>query len=223
MKSLRVKILFFLLIGNVLCKALNKSLLINEYSFGTDSVVIDLSVESIDSIHLNTFNEYAKLEELYLEDNKLTRLEAGLFSNLVNLRELWLESNQLVSIDKNIFNGLINLELVCLSNNPISILFTDLTSLCGSTNSKCKIKTKDRCQRKVTTRTTTLATITSTITSTSTTLLTTNSSINIFSIVFLFTYSGYRNHSVTFKMQNSIINFKRIKTLIYILRILKSI
>jgi Leucine-rich repeat (LRR) protein len=114
MKDLEVKVkltLVFLLIGNILSKTLNKSILIDEFGYATDSVLIDLSFESIDSIDLNTFNEYVKLEELYLQENKLSKLEAGLLSNLVNLRQLWLESNFLVSIDKNIFNGLNDLEI----------------------------------------------------------------------------------------------------------------
>jgi len=155
MKDLEVKVkltLVFLLIGNILSKTLNKSILIDEFGYATDSVLIDLSFESIDSIDLNTFNEYVKLEELYLQENKLSKLEAGLLSNLVNLRQSWLESNFLVSIDKNIFNGLNNLELVCLSNNPISTLFSShIASLCSSSNPKCQIKPLDKCQRKETT------------------------------------------------------------------------
>jgi len=151
-----VMLIVLFLIEAVLSKGLNKSVLIMEHGFATNSVVIDLSVKSIDSIDLNTFNDYVKLEELYLDDNKLTQLQTGLFSNLVNLRELWLESNHIISIDKSIFNGLINLELVCLSNNPVTTLFPNqVASLCDSSNPKCKIKVAEKCQRKQTTRITT--------------------------------------------------------------------
>jgi len=72
---------------------INQSLLIETYLYEIDSIEIDLSRRSIDSIDINTFKGYNKLEKLFLEDNKLKKLEYGLFNHLSNLRELWLESN----------------------------------------------------------------------------------------------------------------------------------
>ncbi len=96
-----------------------------------DSNEIDLSESSIDSIDINTFKGYNKLEKLFLHDNKLNKLEYGLFNNLTNLRELWLESNNIISIDRNVFVGLNNLEKVCLKDNPISLMFpTNIKPLC---------------------------------------------------------------------------------------------
>jgi hypothetical protein len=70
---------------------INQSLLIETYKYEIDSIEIDLSRRSIDSVDINTFKGYNKLEKLFLEDNKLRKLEYGLFNHLLNLRELWLE------------------------------------------------------------------------------------------------------------------------------------
>ncbi len=143
-------IIIISLIERVLCRSLNKSNLIEEYGYTEDSVTIDLSLKNIDSIDSTTFNDFIKLEVLYLEENKLTKLENSLFHKLVNLRELWLESNNIVLIDRNIFNGLTSLELVCMSNNPISVLFPyQVASLCQN-NSKCEVKISEKCKIKAT-------------------------------------------------------------------------
>jgi hypothetical protein len=71
---------------------INQSILIETYLYEIDSIEIDLSRRSIDSIDINTFKGYSKLEKLFLEDNKFNKLEYGLFNHLSNLRELWLEN-----------------------------------------------------------------------------------------------------------------------------------
>jgi hypothetical protein len=45
---------------------------------------------------------YTKLEKLYLEENKIKKLENGLFNHLDSLKEVWLESNNIISIDRNV-------------------------------------------------------------------------------------------------------------------------
>ena len=122
-----------------------------KYGFKIDSNEIDLSESSIESIDINTFNSYNKLENLYLQDNKLKQLEYGLFNHLLNLKELWLESNNIVSIDRNVFVGLNKLEKVCLSDNPISLLFpSNIKPLCDS-NPNCSIKINEKCIKDTTT------------------------------------------------------------------------
>ena len=49
---------------------INQSILIETYLYEIDSIEIDLSRRSIDSIDINTFKGYSKLEKLFLEDNK---------------------------------------------------------------------------------------------------------------------------------------------------------
>ena len=46
------------------------------------------------------------LHELYMERNKLTRIEEGTFQHMVNLRILDLNTNMLSVIDKNTFFGI---------------------------------------------------------------------------------------------------------------------
>ena len=119
MKSLKATFVLTIFLGFVKCRDLNNSILVQQFGYSIDSSVIDLNGLSIDSIDLKTFEDYSKLEVLYLENNKITKIEYGLFNKLKNLKELWLESNNIKAIDKNSLLGLNNLKLVCLSNNPI--------------------------------------------------------------------------------------------------------
>jgi Leucine-rich repeat (LRR) protein len=142
-------IIIFACIQLTYSAGINQSLLIEKYGFSIDSVEIDLSERSIDSIDINTFKGYNSLEKLYLEDNKLSQLEYGLFNHLFNLRELWLQSNNIVSIHRNVFKDLNKLEKVCLSGNPISEMFpSNLKPLCES-NSNCNIKINEKCVRDI--------------------------------------------------------------------------
>jgi hypothetical protein len=140
MKIFITKILLLLFILKLTSSIrINQSLLIEKYGYDIDSIEIDLSESSIESIDINTFKGYGKLEKLFLEDNKINRLENGLFNHLLNLNELWLESNIITSVDENLFVGLNNLEKVCFSKNPISFLFPSKVKLLCNTNPKCKI------------------------------------------------------------------------------------
>jgi hypothetical protein len=124
---------------------INQSILIETYLYEIDSIEIDLSRRSIDSIDVNTFKGYNKLEKLFLDDNKIRQLDYGVFNHLLNLKELWLESNNIISIDRNVFVGLNQLEKVCLNDNPISVMFpSNIKPLCD-TNPNCNIKIKERC------------------------------------------------------------------------------
>ncbi len=127
--------------------SINRTLLFEKYRFNVDSVVIDLSENSIDNIDINTFQGYSKLEKLFLQDNKIKTLEYSLFNNLENLKELWLENNNIISIDRNIFMGLNKLEKVCLNENPISLMFpNNIKPICDN-NPNCKIKLNEKCTK----------------------------------------------------------------------------
>ena len=143
------------------CRILDKNLL-NELGYNTDSVLIDLSKKSIESIEKNTFQGYNKLEIIYLQDNKLLRLDNESFKYLVNLKELWLEDNSLIDIDLNTFRELYNLQKVCLFNNPISALFPSILNNLCILNIKCNIIYTDKCIGIRTTFTTTKLTTTTT-------------------------------------------------------------
>ena len=149
MKFLLFNILLVAIIQRASSIGINQSLLIQKYGFNIDSVVIDLSERSIDTIDINTFIGFTKLEKLYLEENKIKQLENGLFNHLESLKEVWLESNIIISIDKNVFVGLNNLEKVCLKDNPISIMFpTNIKPLCD-TNPMCTIKINEKCIKDI--------------------------------------------------------------------------
>jgi len=129
---------------------INQSILIETYLYEIDSIEIDLSRRSIDSIDVNTFKGYNKLEKLFLDDNKIRQLDYGVFNHLLNLKELWLESNNIVSIDRNVFVGLNQLEKVCLNDNPISVMFpSNIKPLCD-TNPNCSIKINEKCIKDTT-------------------------------------------------------------------------
>ena len=146
-------ILFAALFHYTLSIGMNQSLLIQKYGFDINSVVIDLSERSIDTIDINTFKGYTKLEKLYLEENKIKQLENGLLNHLENLKEIWLEANNIVTIDRNVFVGLNKLEKVCLKDNPISLMFpTSIKPLC-ETNPICTIKINEKCIKDITSKT----------------------------------------------------------------------
>jgi Leucine-rich repeat (LRR) protein len=150
MNLLIINILLAYIIQLTCSVGINQSILIETYLYEIDSIEIDLSRRSIDSIDVNTFKGYNKLEKLFLEDNKLKKLEYGLFNHLSNLRELWLESNIIVSIDRNVFVGLNLLQKVCLNDNPISIMFpSNIKPLCD-TNPNCNIKINENCLKDTT-------------------------------------------------------------------------
>ena len=149
MKFLLFNILLVAIIQLASSIGINQSLLIQKYGFNIDSVVIDLSERSIDTIDINTFIGFTKLEKIYLEENKINQLANGLFNHLESLKEVWLESNNIISIDRNVFVGLNNLEKVCLKDNPISIMFpTNIKPLCD-TNPMCTIKINEKCIKDI--------------------------------------------------------------------------
>ena len=145
-------ILFAVFVQLASSAGLNQSLLIQKYGFDINSVEINLNECSIDTVEINTFKGFNKLERLHLEDNKIKQLEYGLLNHLVNLKEVWLESNIIVSIDRNVFVGLNKLEKVCLNDNPISFMFpNNIKPLCD-TNPFCTIKINEKCKRDITSK-----------------------------------------------------------------------
>ena len=155
---------FLLLIELVKAYGINKPLL-EQIGFTADSVEIDLSNRGIETIDVKTFDDFKKLEILYLHENKINKIEVGTFNQLVSLRELWLENNNLVSIPKNVVVGLNNLKLFCMYNNPLTIYNpTQVASLC-SANKNCEIEMEQTCKKRITapiTTTTKITTITTT-------------------------------------------------------------
>jgi len=88
MNLLIVNILLAYIIQLTCSVGINQSILIETYLYEIDSIEIDLSRRSIDTIDVNTFKGYNKLEKLFLDDNKLRQLDYGVFNQLLNLKEL---------------------------------------------------------------------------------------------------------------------------------------
>ncbi len=174
MNTFKATILLTIFFELINCRELNKSILVQQFGYLKDSTIIDLNGLSIDTIDLRTFEDHTKLEVLYLDDNKINKIENGLFNKLTNLKELWLESNSIIAIDKNSLLGLNNLRLVCLRNNPISNLFPSSLSVICETNKECIIKVFEKC-----TRNENLITTTQFMSTTTTKITTFASGINI--------------------------------------------
>ncbi len=58
-----------------------------------------------------------KLEELYLNNNKLAQLSSNLFHDLISIKRIDLQSNQLRDLDSDAFKSLNNLTTINLFNN----------------------------------------------------------------------------------------------------------
>ena len=71
--------LFTIFLNVVKCRILNKTIIIQQYGYSEDALLIDLNGLSIDSIEIGTFKDFSKLEVLYLDDNKISKIENGLY------------------------------------------------------------------------------------------------------------------------------------------------
>ena len=81
-----------------------------------------LNNNQLSSLPAGIFNGLATLQGLYLENNQLSILPAGIFTGLANLKWLYLNNNQLSILPAGIFNGLANLQSLYLQNNQLSTL-----------------------------------------------------------------------------------------------------
>ena len=100
MNLILIKLVFSLIsIAKIECLELNQTILFQYFGYSNTSDVIDLSNQNITSIDRLTFRGLSKLGYLYLQNNKLERLEGELFLDLLGLRQIWFESNNIVSID----------------------------------------------------------------------------------------------------------------------------
>ncbi|XP_056381208.1 amphoterin-induced protein 3 [Hyla sarda] len=97
------------------------------------SVTVDLSHNSLSTLHSNWLSGVPSLQTLCLHHNEMKRLPAGAFHNATRLRHLDLSSNKLHSIQVGHFQQLHSLEELLLYNNYISRVeeaaFTRLSNL----------------------------------------------------------------------------------------------
>jgi Leucine-rich repeat (LRR) protein len=74
------------------------------------------------------FSNFTQLQRLNLSNNKLTELDKDIFLNLTQLQKLYLTNNYLTELDKNIFVNLTQLQDLRLSNNNLTELDKDIFS-----------------------------------------------------------------------------------------------
>ena len=84
--------------------------------------ICNLSGQGIKSLSSGDFNGLSNLEDLYLDNNRLSSLPADVFAGLSNLQYLDLYSNNLSNLPANIFADLSNLQNLDLYSNKLSSL-----------------------------------------------------------------------------------------------------
>lgn len=98
-----------------------------------DTVILDLSKNTITILHRGEFNRLSGLERLNLSHNQITIIEPSVFEGLQNLEKLDMSHNKIGSINSSIFTGLPKLQRLNLSYNRINTIpegtFNPLTSL----------------------------------------------------------------------------------------------
>jgi Leucine-rich repeat (LRR) protein len=98
---------------------------------------------------------YPHLAHVYLNSNKITRIEADTFRNVKSLTHLYLNDNKITSIDGLAFQGLVNLRQVYMHGNPVVTISNpseisqiwQVMQLCASANPQCIICFSAACQK----------------------------------------------------------------------------
>ena len=83
---------------------------------------LELCQIPLDSFALNGLNS---LEHLWIDFNKLTRLQRFTFDDLINLKELYLNNNQIDTIEDFTFSQLNRLECLWLQDNHLKQITSD--------------------------------------------------------------------------------------------------
>ena len=82
--------------------------------------------DGMTNIRQNAFMGLHRLEQLWLQGNRIITLWVGLFRGLHNLEELSLDNNQLIELQPGLFDGLESLTKIWLYNNKLTTLPSDL-------------------------------------------------------------------------------------------------
>ncbi|THD27631.1 TLR4 interactor with leucine rich repeat [Fasciola hepatica] len=89
--------------------------------FGAQLITLIAQHNPVRSLTRDVFRGLHVLQKLFLSDNKIGYIEAGVFSRncCADLRELRLDNNILTVLDSDTFSGLKRLEVLDLRNNPL--------------------------------------------------------------------------------------------------------
>ena len=92
----------------------------NQSSLTSDDLYeLYLDQNKIEKIEKNTFNGLSSLQSLSLSENEIEKIEENAFNGLSTLKELKLSFNKIKVIEDNTFNGLSSLKELYLSKNKI--------------------------------------------------------------------------------------------------------
>jgi hypothetical protein len=113
---------------------------------------LDLSHNQIESIDSSTFALLQNLEEIWLNNNLLTRIMGKIFVMNKNLRVVHLQSNRISQIASNFLDFLVKVEYLDLTNNVcIDSKFpgNSLDSITKNLNEKCNVDIDFECRFEV--------------------------------------------------------------------------
>nr|XP_056703718.1 toll-like receptor 13 [Euleptes europaea] len=94
----------------------------------SNTTVVNVSHNSIQSLPYGSFRHLPQLRILQLSYNRMTSIEGGAFENLTALETLNLSSNHLVNVSKDAFCGLASLTDLLLHNNQLKTIHPDTFS-----------------------------------------------------------------------------------------------
>lgn len=107
---------------------------VDKYAFKNMTLLIelDLSKNSITSLHPETFRTNQRLRILYLNNNEIDKLEDNLFANLTFLQRVELMHNKIAVIGLNTFVNNGKLQHIWLDGNKLTNLSKEFTEKLGS-------------------------------------------------------------------------------------------
>jgi Leucine-rich repeat (LRR) protein len=107
-----------------------------------------LGFNQISSINPSSLSGLYSLQELYLDNNKITDISESIFKDLIELKFLNMKNNKIVAFNKDSLFGLYWLEKICMYGNPITTQFPELVNnICSSiANPKCEVVITVICQ-----------------------------------------------------------------------------
>ena len=89
---------------------------------------LDMSMNCLQHLHLDTFKGLANLQLLRLEGNMLAEIPPSLFRGLQSLTGIYLSRNELISLDEQSFLELDQLMFIDISQNKFSFISLEMSS-----------------------------------------------------------------------------------------------
>ncbi|XP_065214179.1 peroxidasin [Planococcus citri] len=103
-----------------------KDLKLNSFSTSPNLETLLLNNNQISILRNGVFDNLSKLRHLHLHRNKIGTIEPEAFKNLQNLEQLYLHYNNIVQLGDGIFKNLVHLERLFLFNNNVENIQTDV-------------------------------------------------------------------------------------------------